>query len=238
MVRQVLVLAIVAQASPALAGIWTEDFTGSNGSTPTGWTISTSNGSMDIQSNTLYMNSQGSGYAWGYPDKSSFPVLDDWDQTLPYRVEFDFKIPNTNNHWFFVYVDSRVHTVIDYGDDFKYRAGTSSSASNVLIMELNTDQWYSMQYDVFPAAGYFDIYVDNVLQTAGAGFLSQNRDPFHIGDRPRGNNEDYDHGSAYWDNFQLTTNVPEPSTLLVWTGLSVIGLVTLRRRRAAQAATG
>jgi len=231
MCRLAIGLVVSASASWCAAGFWTENFTGANGTQPAGWSFTTAGGStMDIQSNTLYMNSPQAGNppdganseAWGYPQKASFPVLNSWDQKLPYTVQFDFKIPDTNNHWFFVYVDPSVHTVIDYNDDFTYRVG----GINTKIMDLNTNQWYTMRYEVMASAGVYEIYVDNVLKATPAIDPNTIFTPFWIGDR-HSNMDDY--GSAYWDNFKIATNVPEPATLTL---LALGGLGILARRRA------
>jgi hypothetical protein len=179
---------------------------------------------MTIQNNTLYVSSGGVGYASGYPNPASFPVLAGWDQTLPYRVEFDFKIPDTNNHWFFVYVDPRVQTVIDYYNDFIAYGG---GAGNRHILYLTAAQWYHVEYDVVPGWGY-DVYVDGVKQVSQAPFACESYwSPFRIGDRLDGS---YDLGSAYWDNFQITTNIPEPLTMGLL-ALSMGGLGCYVRRR-------
>lgn len=209
--------------------VWTEDFTGPDGTVPAGWTIlAGGGGTMSIQNNTLFMSSVGNTYASGYANPASFPELAAWDQTLPYRVEFDFMIPNTNNHWFFVYVDKRVSTVIDYGSQF-VAYGAAGVGSNITIANLTTNQWYHLRYDVVPGWGY-DVYLDGAKKVAKGSFVYESWGPFRIGDRQRGNNENYDYGTAYWDNMTMATNIPEPLTVCSL-ALGLTGLCRYLRRR-------
>ena len=220
-------VACLCLAGPAFGTtVWTEDFTGPDGNPPAGWTILAGNGgTMSIKNNTLFISSAGDGYASGYADPDSFPELAAWDQTLPYRVEFDFMIPDTNNHWFFVYVDKRVSTVIDYYNQFV--AYGAAGGGNITIANLTTNQWYHLRYDVVPGWGY-DVYLDGAKKVAKVSFVDESWEPFRIGDRADGS---YDKGTAYWDNMTMATNIPEPLTM----GSLALGLTGLcrylRRRR-------
>lgn len=228
MQRWALLIVLLCSICTASASVFNDDFSGDLSR----WEVHQFGGStMSIVDGALSLycppgDANDYGKAWVTPSDEAF--LASWDTTLPYRVTFDFMIPNANNHWFFVYADSHVHTAISWWDEFVYQDSSISVNDGIVeIMHLVPGEWYSMRYDVFPQAGYFDIYVDDTLKVSNAGFLSAPYPPFQIG---CATDTFWDWGFGYWDNFQLAGPVPEPSTLLIWSGLGAIGMMAVARR--------
>jgi len=168
----------------------------------------------------LYMKSQGDTTAEVQPKADSTPTpgsvplaLMDWSN--PYIVELWFYMNTSNNHWFDVFSNRHLWSVIDHGTAFTVRQWTPSGDVNTLVWSLKLNTWYMMRYWVDPQTQTFQL---DVYET-GTGFVvSGNTYNFHgewhgglivlptfrLGDRDTvAGDHSYDHGEAFWDDVHV-----------------------------------
>ncbi len=181
------------------SSIFSDDF---NDGDLAGWTITTQ-GSGLIQNSGAQNHSAPYSMRMYSPSGTSSQAMATNQvlfnpATTDYNVSFYFRLNYTTNHWFDVFVNApQILTVIDSGNVFKYRYGTT----NVDIMTLNQNQWYHIQYVVHVAQSNYGIYVDGTYK-ATAQFCGGGGNPqtFTIGDFENGS-ENY--GEAFWDDFLI-----------------------------------
>jgi hypothetical protein len=176
--------------------LYSEDFNDCNISD---WTVYTSSGTFGTTNTQfvsppcgLYMSSQGSGYAYGRtPDLTL-------DTTQDFTVSTYFKVPNSNNHWFWVLDNDWVVLVIDYGTDLKAYQG--SHGGSLYLETLNTNQWYHIEAEVHPATSNYKVYVDGVYKGT-ANFASNYLRYLRLGEFENGSSN---YGDAYWDDLLVS----------------------------------
>ena len=173
--------------------VWSDDF---NDCDLSDWDMSTSDGTfapttVHVSAPCgLGMVSQGTGHAYG-----ETPLLD-LDTSQDYIISFQFKVPNSNNHWFLAMDNGQVHVVIDYGTDLRTWDGTTAS----LAQTLTSGQWYQIRCKAHPSDGNYDVYVNGEYKSR-ADFLNDNATSYlRIGDIHDGS---YDHGEGYWDDIRV-----------------------------------
>ena len=183
--------------------IFSDDF---NDGDLAGWTITTQGSGLIQISGSQYHSAPYSMRMYSPSGTSSLAMATNQvvfnPATTDYNVSFYFRLTSSSNHWFDVFVNTpQILTVIDTGTDFKYRYGTQ----NILIMTLNQNQWYHIQYVVNVAQSNYGIYVDGVYK-ATAPFCGGSGDPqtFTIGDFESGS---ANYGEAFWDDFLIISLV-------------------------------
>ena len=171
------------------------------------WTVTTSGtGIFGVSSDkfvsspySLHMKSIGNSKAIG-----ESPTYD-LNLSKDYNVSFNFLIPNTGNHWFEVFNNNQTYVLIDYNTDLKYYDGQNAG----LIINLITDQWYSIELKIYPTLNSYDVYIDSQFKLTCPFWLHSGfENNFRIGDRAEGST---DKGEAYWDNFMIIQNQSVPN---------------------------
>ena len=83
------------------------------------------------------------------------------------------------------------------------------------------DTWYDFRVEADSKTGELAIYLDNdyILTHQTSSLYRSGLSGVWSGNAP-----------AYFDNFQLSS-VPEPTSLALWSGLGLMGLIAARRRR-------
>lgn len=172
--------------------IFADDFNDSN---ITDWTVYTSFRSFATTTSQwvspscgLHMVSQSGGYAYG---TTSTVCL---DTTQDFTITTYFRLPDNNNHWFWVLDNNWVSLVIDYGTDL--RAYQGSHGGTLHLATLNTNQWYHIKTVVHPATSNYDIYL-NCYLVGTANFLSNYLQYLRLGDFENGGSN---FGEGYWDD--------------------------------------
>jgi hypothetical protein len=170
------------------------------------WTVYTSSGTFGT-TNTQYvsppcglrMYSQSSGYAWGRTPNLTV------DTTQDFTISTYFKVPNANNHWFWVLSNQWVELVIDYNTDLRAYQGSQGPTLNVATLTAN--QWYHVKAKVHPATSNYDVYVDGVYKTT-AKFPGNYLRYLRLGEFESGGSN---YGEGYWDDLLV---YPERSYIL------------------------
>jgi thermitase len=171
--------------------IYAEDF---NDCDISDWTVYTSSGTFATTSAQyvsppcgLYMSSMASGYAYGRT-----PDLD-IDTTQDFTITTYFRLPQTNNHWFWVLSNRWVEIVIDNNDDL---CAYQPPNPTIKLADLNTNQWYHIKAVVHPATSNYDIYL-NCYYVATANFSGTYLRYLRLGEFENGGSN---FGEGYWDD--------------------------------------
>jgi hypothetical protein len=134
------------------------------------------------------MVSQSGGYAYGRtPD---FCI----DTTQDFTITTYFRLPDNNNHWFWVLSNGWVEIVIDYGPELSAYQG--AQGPTLLLDSLNTNQWYHIKAVVHPATSNYDIYL-NCYKITTAKFPGTYLRYLRLGDFENGGSN---FGEGYWDD--------------------------------------
>jgi thermitase len=175
--------------------MYADDF---NDSSITDWTVYTSSGTFATTTSQwvspscgLHMVSQSGGYAYGTTPTVCL------DTTQDFTITTYFKVPTTNNHWFWVLDNNWVSLVIDYGTDL--RAYQGSHGGTLHLATLNTNQWYHIKTVVHPATSKYDIYL-NCYLVGTANFLGNYLRYLRLGEFENGGSN---FGEAYWDDVAI-----------------------------------
>jgi len=175
--------------------IYAEDFNDSN---ITDWTVYTGFRSFATTTSQwvspscgLHMVSQSGGYAYG-----TTPTIC-LDTTQDFTITTYFRVPDNNNHWFWVLDNCWVSLVIDYGTDL--RAYQGSHGGVLHLATLNTNQWYHIKTVVHPATSNYDIYL-NCYKVGTANFLDNYLRYLRLGDFENGGSN---FGEGYWDDLSV-----------------------------------
>jgi hypothetical protein len=173
--------------------MYAEDF---NDSSITDWTVYTGKSGTFATTTSqwvspscgLHMVSQSGGYAYGTTPTVCL------DTTQDFTITTYFRVPDNNNHWFWVLDNNWVSLVIDYGTDL--RAYQGSHGGVLHLATLNTNQWYHIKTVVHPATSNYDIYL-NCYLVGTANFLSNYLQYLRLGDFENGGSN---FGEGYWDD--------------------------------------
>ena len=176
--------------------IYADDF---NDSSITDWTVYTGKSGTFATTTSqwvspscgLHMVSQSGGYAYGTTPTVCL------DTTQDFTITTYFRLPDNNNHWFWVLDNNWVSLVIDYGTDL--RAYQGSHGGVLHLATLNTNQWYHIKTVVHPATSNYDIYL-NCYLVGTANFLDNYLRYLRLGDFENGG---YNHGEGYWDDLAV-----------------------------------
>jgi len=129
------------------------------------------------------------------------------DLSEDYSIAFSFLVPSTNNHWFEVFNNHQTYLVINSGTQLRWYDGSSSYS----IMNLNTDQWCSIEIEVHQSFNTYDVYIDDDFKTTCAMWVHTGfEDDFRIGDRNNDQGSYFDYGDAYWDDFVISQSMNNP----------------------------
>jgi hypothetical protein len=180
--------------------LYSDDFNDCNLSDWTVYTSSGTFGTTDTQYVSppcgLYMSSQGSGYAWGRTPNITL------DTTQDFTISTYFKVPNSNNHWFWVLDNDWVNLVIDYGTDLSAYQGSHGPALN--LATLDTNRWYLIEAEVHPATSNYKVYLDRVYKGT-ANFPANYLRYLRLGEFENGG---ANYGQAYWDDLLVSRERP------------------------------
>jgi thermitase len=175
--------------------MYAEDFNDSN---ITDWTVYTSSGTFATTTSQwvspscgLHMVSQSGGYAYGTTPTVCL------DTTQDFTITTYFRLPNTNNHWFWVLSNGWVELVIDYGPELSAYQGLQGPT--LLIDSLNTNQWYHIKVVVHPATSNYDVYL-NCYYVTTAKFPGNYVRYLRLGDFENGGSN---FGEGYWDDLAV-----------------------------------
>jgi hypothetical protein len=176
--------------------LYSDDFNDCNISDWTVYTSSGTFGTTDTQYVSppcgLYMSSQGSGYAWGRTPNITL------DTTQDFTISTYSKVPNSNNHWFWVLDNDWVNLVIDYGTDLSAYQGSHGPTLN--LATLDTNRWYLIEAEVHPATSNYKVYLDRVYKGT-ANFSANYLRYLRLGEFENGG---ANYGEAYWDDLLVS----------------------------------
>lgn len=172
--------------------IYSEDF---NDCDISDWTVYVNSGTFAATSSQwvspscgLHMYSQSGGYAYGMTPELNI------DTTKDFTITTNFRLVDSNNHWFWVLSNDWVELVIDYGTNL--RAYQGSQGPTLQIAALNTNQWYHIKTVVHPGASNYDIYL-NSYYMATAKYPGTYLRYLRLGEFENGNSN---YGEGYWDD--------------------------------------